>query len=52
LSHSPPLQQNCRGCFISWHSAAAFDGLKMLGVGFKVEAVIRGEMCAEKTEEE
>lgn len=40
------------GYFISWHSADDFDGLNMLGVDFKVEAVTRGEMCAKKTEEE
>lgn len=36
---------------MSWHSAADVDRLKMLGVGLKVEAVIREEMCTEKREE-
>lgn len=40
------------GYFISWHSADDFDGLNMLGVDFKVEAVTRGEKCTKKMEEE
>lgn len=38
--------------FASWHSRADFDGLKKLGGGFKLDSMIRGEMCMEKTEDE
>lgn len=40
------------GYFISWHSAAVRDGLNVLGVQFKVEAVIRGETYTKKLGEE